>query len=71
MQESEQPSYAYEDEDQTALMVKPGLRVRHPQFGLGTVLNVEEQLDDLKITVRFSQVGQKKLLARFANLEPA
>ena len=71
VQESEQPSYAYEDEDQTALMVKPGLRVRHPQFGLGTVLNVEEQLDDLKITVRFSQVGQKKLLARFANLEPA
>ena len=71
VQEAEQPTYAYEDEDQSEMTVRPGLRVRHPQFGLGTILSVEEQLDDLKITVRFTQVGQKKLLARFANLEPA
>jgi DNA helicase-2/ATP-dependent DNA helicase PcrA len=67
----DEPTYAYEDEDQSQLNVRPGLRVRHPQFGLGTVLSVEEQLDDLKITIRFSHVGQKKLLARFARLEPA
>ena len=47
------------------------MRVRHPQFGVGTVLSVEEHTDDYKITVRFSSVGQKKLLARFAKLEPA
>jgi DNA helicase-2/ATP-dependent DNA helicase PcrA len=64
-------SFVDEDEDQSLLEVRPGLRVRHPQFGFGTVLSVEEQIDDLKITVRFSQVGQKKLLARFAKLEPA
>ena len=71
VREREPASYAYEDEDQSRLVVRPGVKVRHPTFGLGTVLSVEEQLDDLKITVRFSHVGQKKLLARFANLELA
>jgi hypothetical protein len=35
------------------------------------VLNVEDHHDDVKVTVRFTTVGQKKLLARFARLEPA
>jgi DNA helicase-2/ATP-dependent DNA helicase PcrA len=47
------------------------MRVRHQQFGVGTVLNVEEQGDDLKLTVRFNASGTKKLLARYARLEPA
>jgi DNA helicase-2/ATP-dependent DNA helicase PcrA len=67
----EQPAYAYEDDDQATLTVRPGMRVRHPRFGIGTVLGVEEQLDDLKLTVRFSSVGQKKLMAKFARLELA
>ncbi len=65
------PGFAYEDEDQSARTVRPGLRVRHPTFGVGTVIAVEEQVDDLKLTVRFAQVGSKKLLARYAKLEPA
>ena len=67
----ESTSYAYEDEDQSAPHLRPGMRVRHLQFGVGTVLSVEEHNDDLKITVRFQTVGQKKLLAKFAKLEPA
>ena len=68
----ETASYAYENEDQTAgASLRAGIRVRHPQFGVGTVLAVEEHTDDLKITVRFNSVGQKKLLAKFAKLEPA
>jgi DNA helicase-2/ATP-dependent DNA helicase PcrA len=68
----DQEKYSYEDEDQSAAMgLRPGMRVRHPQFGVGTVLAVEEHTDDYKITVRFNSVGQKKLLARFAKLEPA
>ena len=51
--------------------VRVGMRVRHAQFGVGTVLAVEEHTDDYKVTVRFNSVGQKKLLARFAKLEPA
>ena len=68
----DQEKHSYEDEDQSAAMgLRPGMRVRHPQFGVGTVLSVEEHTDDYKITVRFNSVGQKKLLARFAKLEPA
>ncbi len=47
------------------------MRVRHPQFGVGSVIAVEEQNDDFKVTVRFNSVGVKKLLAKYARLEPA
>jgi DNA helicase-2/ATP-dependent DNA helicase PcrA len=48
-----------------------GIRVRHQQFGVGTVVDLEEQGDDYKVTVKFSSVGTKKLLASFAKLEKA
>jgi DNA helicase-2/ATP-dependent DNA helicase PcrA len=67
----ESAKYAYEDEDQSATGVRVGMRVKHAQFGVGVVLAVEEHTDDYKITVRFNTVGTKKLLARFAKLEPA
>ena len=47
------------------------MRVRHAQFGVGTVTAVEEHNDDVKITVKFVSVGVKKLLAKYAKLEPA
>jgi DNA helicase-2/ATP-dependent DNA helicase PcrA len=47
------------------------MRVRHQQFGVGTVVEVEDQGDDFKVTVRFASVGTKKLLASFAKLQPA
>jgi DNA helicase-2/ATP-dependent DNA helicase PcrA len=64
-------AYAYEDEDQTVSGLRLGVRVRHAQFGIGTVVGVEEHNDDLKITVRFVSVGVKKLLAKYAKLELA
>ena len=48
---------------------RPGVRVRHPLFGVGTVLRREGGGDDLKLTVSFPGVGAKKLVARFAGLE--
>jgi DNA helicase-2/ATP-dependent DNA helicase PcrA len=66
------PAYAYEDEDQrTGMALRPGMRVRHPQFGVGNVISVEPLEDDTKLVVRFSGIGQKTLRARFARLEPA
>jgi DNA helicase-2/ATP-dependent DNA helicase PcrA len=50
--------------------MRPGRRVRHPLFGVGTVLRREGEGDDLKVTVSFPGVGAKKLVARFAGLEP-
>jgi DNA helicase II / ATP-dependent DNA helicase PcrA len=64
-------AYAYEDEDQSIAEIRSGMRVRHAQFGVGTVTGVEQHNDDQKITVRFNSVGVKKLLAKYARLEPA
>jgi DNA helicase-2/ATP-dependent DNA helicase PcrA len=64
--------YVYEDEDQSAPGgLKPGLRVKHPAFGEGTVLSVEPLENDTKLVVRFTSVGQKTLRAKFAKLQPA
>jgi DNA helicase-2/ATP-dependent DNA helicase PcrA len=66
------PAYAYEDEDQSTVMaLRPGMQVRHPQFGVGTVLSVEPLDDDTKLVVRFNAVGRKTLRAKYARLEPA
>jgi DNA helicase-2/ATP-dependent DNA helicase PcrA len=66
------PAYAYEDEDQsTGLALRPGMRVRHPQFGVGSVISVEALADDTKLVVRFVDIGQKTLRAKYARLEPA
>jgi DNA helicase-2/ATP-dependent DNA helicase PcrA len=68
----EEPSYAYEEEDQsTGMILKPGTRVRHPQFGVGSVVSVEPLGDDTKLVVRFASVGTKTLRTKFAHLEPA
>jgi DNA helicase-2/ATP-dependent DNA helicase PcrA len=67
----ESRGFSYEHEDQSASGVRAGMRVRHRQFGVGTVVDVEDHGDDYKVTVRFPSVGTKKLLARFAGLEPA
>ena len=64
--------YAYEDEDQSLPReMKLGAKVRHPKFGVGTILSVEPLDDDTKLVVRFLSVGQKTLRARFAKLEMA
>jgi len=45
-----------------------GQRVRHPSYGTGTIIRVEGEDEDRKLTVSFSGHGTKKLLERFANL---
>ena len=68
--ESIQPDYGYtyEDEDQSVISISPGTRVRHPTFGIGTILSVEPLTDDMKLTVRFADIGRKTLRAKFAKL---
>ena len=62
--------YSYADEDQSAPAgLRLGARVRHPQFGVGVVLSVEQLEDDVKLIVRFTDIGQKTLRARYAKLE--
>jgi DNA helicase-2/ATP-dependent DNA helicase PcrA len=49
--------------------LRPGVRVRHPLFGVGTVLRSDGAGDDLKVTVSFPGIGAKRLVARYAGLE--
>jgi DNA helicase-2/ATP-dependent DNA helicase PcrA len=67
-----QPTYIYEDEDQsTGMSIRAGMRVRPAQFGVGNVVSVEPVDGDAKLVVRFTQVGVKTLRAKYARLEPA
>ncbi len=48
-----------------------GLQVRHRKFGVGTVRRIEGQGDSQKVTIYFHRIGPKKILVKFAGLEPA
>ncbi len=49
----------------------PGSHVRHAKYGKGLVLRREGTGENVKLTVSFPGFGQKKLIQKFANLEPA
>jgi DNA helicase-2/ATP-dependent DNA helicase PcrA len=48
-----------------------GRKVRHPSYGVGTVVGVEGDEEDRRISVSFPGRGTKKFIERFAQLEPA
>ena len=65
-------AYAYEDEDQsTGMALQPGMRVRHPQFGVGSVSASRRWTTTRSWSCGFVSVGQKTLRAKYARLEPA
>jgi DNA helicase-2/ATP-dependent DNA helicase PcrA len=47
-----------------------GMRVRHPDWGIGTIRERIGEGEDLKVVVTFAGVGRKKLAAAFAQLAP-
>jgi DNA helicase-2/ATP-dependent DNA helicase PcrA len=47
-----------------------GTRVKHPKFGKGTILRTEGDGDDMKLTISFISYGLKKMIAKYAELEP-
>jgi DNA helicase-2/ATP-dependent DNA helicase PcrA len=57
----------YDNED----TLRIGSRVRHATFGVGTVQRLEGNGEKQKATVFFRSVGSKKLVLKFAGLEPA
>ena len=48
---------------------KIGQTVYHPKFGEGIINDIEQEGDDLKVDIHFEKVGNKRLMARFANLK--
>ncbi len=61
---TEEPRVVYDDG------LRKGQKVRHPMFGIGTVLQVEGRGDGQKVVVYFERAGRKKLVVRVAGLEP-
>jgi DNA helicase-2/ATP-dependent DNA helicase PcrA len=51
--------------------LKRGQRVRHEQFGVGTILTMEGSGPDAKLSVYFERHGTKKFVAKFAKLTRA
>ena len=46
-----------------------GVRVRHRTYGTGTIIGVEGEDEERKLTVSFTDHGTKKMVERYANLE--
>jgi DNA helicase-2/ATP-dependent DNA helicase PcrA len=46
-----------------------GQKVRHPNYGVGTVIAVEGEDEDRRLTVSFAGYGAKKFIERYAQLE--
>jgi DNA helicase-2/ATP-dependent DNA helicase PcrA len=48
-----------------------GRKVRHPSYGVGTIVGVEGDEEDRRVSVSFPGRGTKKFVERYAQLEPA
>jgi DNA helicase-2/ATP-dependent DNA helicase PcrA len=57
------------DRPQRAGRWKLGAQVRHPKYGLGTIVDCEGEGEDSKLTVSFPGYGRKKMVERYASLE--
>jgi DNA helicase-2/ATP-dependent DNA helicase PcrA len=56
---------------QSGSEIRVGTRVRHARYGTGVVLRAEGAGEDAKLTVNFPGFGQKKFVAKYAQLEKA
>jgi DNA helicase-2/ATP-dependent DNA helicase PcrA len=48
---------------------RPGMAVRHPTYGVGSVVRVDGHGQRAKVTVRFADSGTRKFIAAMAGLE--
>ncbi len=49
--------------------LKPGILIRHPSFGRGVIRAIEESSEGKKLIVLFEDVGEKRIVLKYANLE--
>ncbi|MFQ5882656.1 MAG: ATP-dependent helicase [Candidatus Methylomirabilales bacterium] len=70
----EEPGLRYEvDADQTPFVdfYQPGVRVRHPEWGVGKIRERIGNGDEMKVVVAFPGIGTKKLKVKYAHLSRA
>jgi DNA helicase II / ATP-dependent DNA helicase PcrA len=58
----------YSDNQDAPRFIK-GERVRHPEFGAGTIRELSGFGLDLKAVIEFDEIGRKKVVVRYANLQ--
>ena len=62
---------AQEESARLAGQFRPGQRVRHPQFGVGTIAEISEMGQHTRAVVEFQRAGRKTLILQYTRLEPA
>jgi hypothetical protein len=72
-QRSETPSFGFGSSRRRNVEANPmlGRKVRHPEYGVGTIVGVEGDEDDRRLSVSFPGRGTKKFIERYAQLQPA
>lgn len=63
------PTVDYSDSQDQPRLIR-GARVRHPQFGGGTVVELSGFRNDVRATIDFDEAGRKTVVVRYANLQP-
>ena len=69
-QESGKVRYDYGD-SQVPLELSPGVRIVHPQFGVGEIVKIYGVGQEMKAEIDFEKIGRKKVLVAHAELRPA
>ena len=59
----------YEDQSQEEIDLRVGMRVSHKMFGRGTILKIINHGGNIKVSVLFDSVGEKRLVLPYAKLE--
>jgi DNA helicase-2/ATP-dependent DNA helicase PcrA len=59
-----------EPQDDSVIVLKVGMLVRHAEFGMGRIVSIEGSGNKRKATVNFNHAGRKRLMLQYANLEP-
>jgi DNA helicase-2/ATP-dependent DNA helicase PcrA len=54
-----------------SMVLAMGMRVRHPNYGVGQILQVEGSGPEMRVSVRFGDHSVKKFVAKYARLERA
>jgi len=60
----------YESYSQDEFAFRAGQRVSHPIWGEGTIQSISGVNDNSKAVVKFGEAGTKKVMLKFAKLEP-
>ncbi|UCE06707.1 MAG: UvrD-helicase domain-containing protein [bacterium] len=57
------------EEEKVKKEFKPGVLVKHPRFGRGVIRSMEDSAEGKKLIIIFEEVGEKRVVLKYAKLE--